>query len=55
MALTISSISLLTPADLVSTVSSFYPPVLINLDIRRYKYKIYRRVYLKRSKKPRTG
>jgi hypothetical protein len=51
----ISSESSLTPADSVSTVFSFHPPTSVDPDVRRHKHKIYRRVYLERPKKPRTG
>jgi hypothetical protein len=55
MASTISSTSSLTPADSVSTVSSFHLPAPVDPDVRRHKHKTYRRVYLERPKKPRTG
>jgi hypothetical protein len=39
----------------MSSVSSFRPPTLLDPDVRRYKHKTYRRVYLERLKKPRSG
>jgi hypothetical protein len=55
MASTISSTPSLTPADSVSSVSGFHPPASADPDVRRFKHKTYRRVYLERQKRPRTG
>jgi hypothetical protein len=55
MASTLSSSSSLTPADSASSAGTFKTPAPVNPDVRRFKSKTYRRVYLERLKKPRTG
>ena len=55
MASTLSSSSSLTPADSASSAGAFKTPAPVNPDVRRFKSKTYRRVYLERLKKPRTG
>jgi hypothetical protein len=55
MASTISSSSSLTPADSASSVSASVIPEVLDNEHRRIGRKTFRRVYLERLKKPRTG
>jgi hypothetical protein len=55
MASTISSSSSLTPADSASSVSASVVPEVLDNEHRRIGRKTFRRVYLERLKKPRTG